>query len=334
MLRFREKRDKLVRVALEIALALDFSAHVSRAGMYSSLSDSRRMLTISIRATGRPPQHGQSCARQPNKRAIPRGTREKARSAGHQPADCRLHQGYGVPGERAAPCKASSFLLSRCGETAPLDRYLKGSGNSFRRVLSFFQNVFPIRRSSAARLEQSRGGRADHPQIGLVQSVGTRVPCRRRFHHLERLDADAINNATRRIGSPRVGRVVSRAVPAALSNVLGSAFGLSHFAFRGAPRTVGRPHRAQPARPPFHRYSDELHVPERGVVVFLHADPILFDLSPALLGGAPLWAMAVSDRRVRRRLFRTLRVAGAVAAKWVVGAWRFRDLSLAGVCAG
>ena len=121
------------------------SARTYRGLACSSLSDSRRMLTISIRATGRPPRHGQSCARQPNNRAIPRGTREKARSAGHPPADCRLS-----PGERAVPCNASLFLLSRCGETAPLDRYLKGSGNSFRRVLSFFQNVFPIRRSSAS----------------------------------------------------------------------------------------------------------------------------------------------------------------------------------------
>ena len=43
--------------------------------------------------------------------------------------------------------RRSSFLLSPCGETAPMDRYLKRAGNSLRRLLSFFQNVFPIRRS-------------------------------------------------------------------------------------------------------------------------------------------------------------------------------------------
>src|SRR5207249_7918352 len=93
------------------------------------------------------------------------------------------------------------------------------------------------------------------------------------------------------------------------------------------------PDRVKSARPPFHRYSDELHVPERGMVVLLHADPILFDLSPALLGGAPARAGTLFVSRVRRRLFRALRVARALAAKWVVGAWRFRDLSLARVCA-
>src|SRR5207244_3824224 len=79
--------------------------------------------------------------------------------------------------------------------------------------------------------------------------------------------------------------------------------------------------------------SDELYVPERGVVVFLHADPVLFDLSPALLGGAPTWAMDVSDNRVRCRIFRALRITRALAAKRIVGAWRFRSLSLARVCA-
>src|SRR5438876_4190682 len=132
-----------------------------------------------------------------------------------------------------------SPLLSRCGETAHLDRYLKGAGNSCRRLLSFLQDLFSIWRSSATRLEQPRRERADHPPIGLVQSVGTRFPCCRRFHHLERLDTDAIDNATRPIGSSGVGCLVSRAVPAALSDVLGSPFGLSRFAFHGASRTGG-----------------------------------------------------------------------------------------------
>src|SRR5215469_15740624 len=106
------------------------------------------------------------------------------------------------------------LLLSPCGETASLDRYLKGPGNPFRRLFSFFHDVFPTRCASPTRLEQPRGGCADRPETGLAQSVRTRVPRRRRVHHLERLDADAIDNATRRSGSCRVGRVVSRAVPA------------------------------------------------------------------------------------------------------------------------
>jgi len=42
------------------------------------------------------------------------------------------------------------FLLSRCDETAPLDRYFKGVSDSLRRVLSFLFDLFPTRRSSAA----------------------------------------------------------------------------------------------------------------------------------------------------------------------------------------
>src|SRR5262249_20292456 len=137
----------------------------------------------------------------------------------------------------------------------------------------------------------------------------------------------------RRSGSSRAGRVVSRAVSAALPNVLGSAFGVSRFAFRSAPRTGGRPDRAESARSPFHRYPEQFHVPERGMVVFRHADPVLFDLSPALLDGAPHWAIAVFANRMCGGLFRALRLARTLAAKWVVGTGRFRDLSLARVCA-
>ena len=64
------------------------------------------------------------------------------------------------------------------------------------------------------------------------------------------------------------------------------------------------------------------------MVVLLHANPVLFCLSPALLGSASPWAMDVSDNRVRRRIFRPLRFARALAAKRIVGAWRFRDLSV------
>jgi hypothetical protein len=47
MLRFREKRDKLVHVAPEITLALERGARI--AGWHSSLSASRRTLTIWMR---------------------------------------------------------------------------------------------------------------------------------------------------------------------------------------------------------------------------------------------------------------------------------------------
>src|SRR5882762_7887832 len=167
----------------------------------------------------------------------------------------------------------------------------------------------------------------------MVQSIGTRLPCRRRFHHPKRLDADAIDNATRQIGSSRLGRLVSRAISAALSDVLGRTFGLSTFTFRRASRTSGQPHHSEPARTPVHRYPDELHVPQRGVVVFLDADSVLFDLSPAFLGSAPSWAMDVSDNRVRRRIFLPLRVARAVATKRIVGARWVRNLSVTRVCA-
>src|SRR6266487_1958669 len=97
--------------------------------------------------------------------------------------------------------------------------------------------------------------------------------------------------------------MVSRAVPAPLSNVLGRAFGLSPFALRRAARTSGRSHYPEPPRSALHRYSDEFHVPQRGMVVLLHADPVLFDFSSALLGGAPFRAVVVSVSRMCCRIF-------------------------------
>ena len=127
-------------------------------------------------------------------------------------------------------------------------------------------------------------------RLAWLKVSGLGFPRSRCFHHPERLDADAIDHAPGRVGSNRMERMVSRAVPASLSDVLGRAFGLSSFALRCAPGASGRPHHPEPARSALHRYSDEFHVPQRGVVVLLHADPILSDFSPALSGGAPLWA--------------------------------------------
>src|SRR5207249_12319160 len=67
---------------------------------------------------------------------------------------------------------------------------------------------------------------------------------------------------------------------------------------------------------------------ERGIVVLLYADPVLFDLSPALLGGAAGWTAVVSDNWICGRIFRALRVARALAAKRIMGPWRLRDLSI------
>jgi len=128
-----------------------------------------------------------------------------------------------------------------------------------------------------------------------------------------------------------MGRVVSRTVSAALSDVLGRAFGVSPVAFCCPARSGGRSHHSEPARPAVHRYRDELHVSQRGVVVFLHADPVLFDLSPALLDSAACWTMVVSVYRMRCRMFCAIRLARPVAAKRIVGTRRFRDLSFAGV---
>src|SRR5262249_5977792 len=107
------------------------------------------------------------------------------------------------------------------------------------------------------------------------------------------------------------------------------ARGLSRFAVRRPARTRGRSHYPEPTRPAVHRYPDELHVSQRGVVVFLHANPVLCDLSPALLDGAPHGAVGVFTNWMRGGIFCALRFARALAAKWVVGAWRLRDLSIA-----
>src|SRR6266566_9039276 len=103
-------------------------------------------------------------------------------------------------------------LLSGYDEALALARYLKGTGHSLCRLLSFFQNLFPVRRSSARRLEWIRCERADHFEIGLVQSFGAWFPCRRRIHHPQRLDAHAIHDAPGRSGRSRVGHMVSREI--------------------------------------------------------------------------------------------------------------------------
>src|SRR5262249_24767488 len=64
------------------------------------------------------------------------------------------------------------------------------------------------------------------------------------------------------------------------------------------------------------------------------ADPVLFDLSPALLDRAPLRAVVVSRHRVCSRIFRSLHITRRLATERVVGARRFCDLPVAGVCAG
>ena len=46
--------------------------------------------------------------------------------------------------------RSTQFLLSPCGETAPLDRHFKGLGHSVRRLLSFFLDVLPTWGASAA----------------------------------------------------------------------------------------------------------------------------------------------------------------------------------------
>src|SRR5215469_11101987 len=113
--------------------------------------------------------------------------------------------------------------------------------------------------------------------------------------------------------------MVSRAVPAALSDVLGGALGLSSFAIRRAAGTSRRSHHPESSRSALHRYRDELHVPECSVVVLLHTDPTLFDFSPALSDGASPGTMVVFGNRMCRRIFRALRAARSLAAEWLVG---------------
>src|SRR5215510_119137 len=128
-----------------------------------------------------------------------------------------------------------------------------------------------------------------------------------------------------------MGRMVSRAIPAALSDVLGRAFSLFALTICGAAGTSRRSHHPESARSALHRYSDEFHVPQRSVVVRLDADSTLLDFSPALSRSAPVWSMLVFVNSVCRRIFRALHVACRLAAKWPVGVRWFRDLSFARV---
>src|ERR1051325_6928017 len=84
-----------------------------------------------------------------------------------------------------------------------------------------------------------------------------------------------------------MGRMVLGAVCTPVPDVLGRPFGLPFLSFRRAPGASGQSHHPKSARSAVHQYRDELHVSQRGVVVLLHVNPVLFDLSPALLVGAP-----------------------------------------------
>src|SRR5207249_3686757 len=83
------------------------------------------------------------------------------------------------------------------------------------------------------------------------------------------------------------------------------------------------------AWPAFHRYHDELHVPERGLVVLLDAHPILSDLSPALLGSAPFWAVYLFTNGVCTWIFRALPAARGLSPAWLLGPGRLRHLPTA-----
>src|SRR5215472_1069944 len=166
----------------------------------------------------------------------------------------------------------------------------------------------------------------------MAQDFGTRFPCGWRVHHPERMDADAIDGPSCRSWTNCLGRVVSRSVPAALPDVLGRTPGLSPFALRRTARTCGRSHHPEPAGAAVHRYPDELHVSQRRLVVFLHVDPILCDLSPALLDCAPYRAIGIFVDWMCRRIFCAVRFARAVATKRLMGPGRFCNLSIAGIC--
>src|SRR5215471_21196420 len=133
----------------------------------------------------------------------------------------------------------------------------------------------------------------------MVKGFGTWVSCRRCFRHSERLDSHAIDHAPDRLRCNGVGYMVSRAVPAALSDVLGRASGVSAFPVRCTPGTGGRSHHLKSAWSAVHRYRDELHVPQRGMVVFRHANPVILNLPPAVSDRAPFGTVVVFVSCVR-----------------------------------
>src|ERR1700752_4002940 len=100
--------------------------------------------------------------------------------------------------------------------------------------------------------------------------------------------------------------MVSGSFLAPLSDLLGRAFGLSRFAIRRPVGTGGQPNHPESARPSVHRYHDELHVPQRGVVVLLDAYSTLLDVPLALLGRASIRTVAVAGGNVCSRIFRPL----------------------------
>src|SRR5436309_5602970 len=186
------------------------------------------------------------------------------------------------------------------------------------RLLPFLPDLLRARDTSARRLAQLRRQRRDYLEIHLGQALWTRLPCGRRFHHPKWLGPDAIDSEPDGEGAGVMDGMVSRSVPAPLSDVLGRAFGLPHLAFRRAFGENRQPHRAEPARSAIREHQRELLLSKRSLVVFFHAHPVLSNLSAAFLDSEKTRAMEFFANRVCRRIFRGLSDAGRLCAKRLV----------------
>ena len=114
--------------------------------------------------------------------------------------------------------------------------------------------------------------------------------------------------------------MVSRAVPAALSDVLGRALGLSPVTFRRAPRTGGQPHHPEPLGLRF------IHIQMN--FMYLNAAWWYFSMLiqfylifPCSFGQREVWDQQLFVNCMRLGIFRALFVARCLATNglWVLG---------------
>src|SRR5207247_6727767 len=183
------------------------------------------------------------------------------------------------------------------------------------RLLPFLPDLLRARDTSTRRLAQLRRQRCDYFEIHLGQALWTRLRRGRRFHHPKWLGPDAI---CREPGGEVAGVVVgmvSRPVPAPLSDVLGRAFGLPHLAVRRALGENRQPHRAEPARSAIREHQHELLLSKRSLVVFFHAHPVLSNLSAAFFDSEKTRAMDLFAYRICYRIFCALSDARRLSAE-------------------
>ena len=136
---------------------------------------------------------------------------------------------------------------------------------------SWFTSIFSTPTSSTDAAAIASGGlprRNDLPRESLAKSFRIRLSRGGRFHYPRRLGADGSDRARADAGSISWGMWYRARFLRLYPMYWLRTSRLPGFAVRRSSRAGRRPNRPEPARAALHRYHDELHVPQRRLVVF------------------------------------------------------------------